>query len=230
MKPLHRLALLVLPLLPACASSEKAPAPPTPVDGALLAELDVEALAPVGVARAARDEALDARAAARGEIDRAENAIELAKADVRVREAELAAAELAARVADRQGTDEDHAAALHGLDVAKLRLESARQTLAVRRQEKVAAERSFELAESRLFLRRAELELAKARAVRTLERPATAGIDVASFKNEVARREATADGDRKARNAALRELEGVQDELRGIRIDLLRMTGAPDER
>jgi len=218
-----RSATLLLALLASCASSQEVPEAPPPVDGSLLAELDEAALAPVTLARAARDQALDERAKQRGELERATDAIELGQATQRVHEAELARAELAEAIARRSGTIEEHGRAGAALEVARARLEESRRAVVVLRRQRAVVECRAALAAEEYELCRADLELQKAVAVRALDRAAVEDLSLVPYREAVERVRERVEMARVERNQALRALEEAEEDLRGARIDLTRV-------
>lgn len=176
-----RLLVLLAGLASACSSTPKL----VRVDDSLLSGLDQGTMQPVQSARAARDAAIDAAAYAGRMVTQAEDAVELADAELDVITAELDRALVAQTSAEHSGTEAAITAASSKVEIAESReiTADAALTLSRKRLDLCEAKQKHADAESRLA--EARVERAKGVAVQGIELPAAIEVSVADLNVQV---------------------------------------------
>jgi hypothetical protein len=177
-----RLSFLALCLLLASCSSTKS----YQVDNALLAEVSSEEKAEIQTFRAERDRAADAAASSEREVRAAENRVELARAALETERTRMAQAKLGTSIAKKDGTAGGFEKAERFEQQVAAEVDAKRAALGLRKRELEHAKLTDKLAQERVMLTSAEVELAKAKAVQNVDRMAVKKIDLSDFEKQVA--------------------------------------------
>jgi hypothetical protein len=209
-------------LLALCACQSTDSRNTTPPDDALLAEVSAAQRAEVTEARVARDHAKDAYAAAQADCRKLKDFQTRAMQERDAAKVAVSRAEDAQKTAREKGSTGDVEAAQASLAKARTELEVKEATVRLHDKQAAYGRALEDLANERVKVADARVELVKARAVNTLDRPQSQKPDVRAFEE----RERKAQGDEKI---ARTKAETAEKEVK-IQEASLRETEVPRER
>ena len=155
------------------------------VDDGLLSEVSTEEMNEIQTVRATRDAAKDDLALASRETRRAENRKDLAKSELKIAKLHLEDAKLRVKYSEAEGTLSELRADRKQLEWADANMGTAELRKELRGYQVDRAEAAEELAEELFSLRVAEVELAKARALRKLDRVSVQEIEIEMYQLQV---------------------------------------------
>lgn len=212
--------LLPIPILFALAACQSTSYQPDRVDPALLRFVDGSARDDIAGARRARDEAVDALAAARENLARSRGELQIARDDRVVAEAKLAKAKTEMRVErhaagiqfDRNPDGVEYDGDEYGAQDAELRgpraeVLAADDRIQWHKEIIAAAECDVELAKAKLDLAEARVTLEEARAVHKTDRPEAADLDLVAIERACRAQQTEVDVCRVRCDAAAKEVE-----------------------
>ena len=179
---LKKLILPTLSLAALCACSS-VPSVQS-VDTALLIEVSADAKQKIAKARASHDESEDAYAIARRENRRAEQRVKLGKARLKTTRAQLNEAQLVRRFAEKNGSEKTLARSEAEEAYAYARVDYTEELILVRQREfdLAKAHEKFTFEERRL--RNAQIELAKAEALKDVDLIAAQKFDLGEYRKQ----------------------------------------------
>jgi hypothetical protein len=157
----------------------------TRVDDGLLSEVSAEEMNEIQTVRAARDAAKDDLALAERETRRAENREDLAKSEKKIAKLQLEDAKLRVKFSEAEGTLSELRTDRKQLEWADANMGTAELRFKLRGFQVDRAEAAESLAEELFALRVADVELAKARALRKLNRVSVQVIEIEMFQLQV---------------------------------------------
>jgi len=155
------------------------------VDDGLLSEVSAEEMNEIQTVRSARDAAKDDLALASRETRRAENREGLAKSETKIAKLQLDNAKLRVKFSEAEGTLSELRADRKQLEWADANMATAELRKELRELQVERAEAAEKLAHELYSLRVAEVELAKARALRKLDRVSVQEIEIEMFQVQV---------------------------------------------
>jgi hypothetical protein len=196
----------LLVLAAACASDRS-----TRVDDGLLSEVPPESMGVVKERRSAHEDASLARIKARRDAEQAEKLERIARSELETARSRLEGTELSITVA-QEGSSAELSSAQRDHERALLVAEDARLQLALRKRERELAERTVKLADEEQGLAEAELEYAKAVAVKQLDLVEAERIVLKDFDQRVDRRRKSVAKAQKRAVAAAKQVAEAREE------------------
>jgi hypothetical protein len=220
---MKRICLVPILLLAVGACHTSGPPPrASDHDDALLLEVSAAERANIAEARLACDRAKDAHAAAQADRQKMLDEQTHAKKDADTAAANLAAAESALVTAVDRGTTAEIESAKKRVRVAKdeQEVQTAQETL--RDTRTVHSTTLAQVAKEHVKVTEAQVELTKAKAVNTLDRPGSQKPDIAKFEQSLRRAEAGENVARVKSEAAQKEVDVTTIRLKDLQAAITR--------